>query len=173
MEKVNLKDRTTYYASSDLLDQLSEKITEGDTVINFAYTDYGGTFYDKAVIEYLKVDFPESIIYEETSWYGQNAFIWGEFADRFLAETENYCLDFEGLEEFYMEWEYEETKKGVDYFIESLDDNYSLVDSAEEKIMELVSDYYSVLTSGLDYSESELIERCIQKGIITEKQEAE
>lgn len=34
--------------------------------LNFAYTDYGGSFLD------------ENIVHEKTSWNGENAFIFGE-----------------------------------------------------------------------------------------------
>ena len=79
MKKVtNLKDTNQFYASEDLLNELKEKIKENDTIINFAYTDYGGDFFDKVCIKYFSEKYPNNIVKENTSYYGENAFIFGE-----------------------------------------------------------------------------------------------
>lgn len=105
MTTVNLKDRSTYYASSDLLEQLNAKIKEGDLIVNFAFTDYGGSFFDKVFIEYFLKFHPENIVSENTNWYGKNAFIFGEIVKEFIEESENYPLGFESTEEFFYEME--------------------------------------------------------------------
>jgi hypothetical protein len=49
----NLSDKTQFFASDELIDSLKSKMKEGDFIINFAFTDYGGTFFDKVMIQYF------------------------------------------------------------------------------------------------------------------------
>lgn len=175
MEQViNLNNTTEYFASEELLNELKSKISENDIIVNFAYTDYGGDFFDKVCIEYFSEKYPQNIVKELTCYSGENAFIFGEVAKEFIESTDNYLLGFEDLESFYYDMEYKEEIKGFEYFIESIDrDKYEISENAIDLLSENKGGSYSVLTSGLDYSESDLIEYCINEGILKEKIEAE
>jgi hypothetical protein len=165
----NLNEISTYYASGDLLDELKSKLKDGETVINVAYTDYGGAFFDKVLIAFFAEKHPDSIVFEDTSYSGQNAFIFGPIADEFLEASENYPLGFDGLEDYYYTMQDAEEWKGFEYFLSSLDaDKYQVSEDALNQMAEHFSGRYSVLTSGLDYSESDLLAKCLEKEIITE-----
>jgi hypothetical protein len=58
------------YLSQDLRDDIPK---DSKYYVNFAYTDYGGDFFDKVCIEYFKENYPNNIVYEDTCYYGQNA----------------------------------------------------------------------------------------------------
>ena len=73
---VDFLNKQTYVASESLLQEAKDK--HSDIYLNFAYTDYGGSFLDKVIISYFKEYYPENIVHEKTSWNGENAFIFGE-----------------------------------------------------------------------------------------------
>lgn len=72
---VDFASISTYVGSESLVQEAKSK--HSDIYLNFAYTDYGGSFLDKVVISYFKKYYPENIVYERTSWNGENAFILG------------------------------------------------------------------------------------------------
>lgn len=96
---VNLEDRRQCYATESLAMEAKDK--NSDYYLNIAYTDYGGCFFDKVVIEYFKEKHPESIVYENTYYNGENAFIFGNVAKKFAEESSQYLLGFEDIEDFY------------------------------------------------------------------------
>ncbi len=169
MKVCNLKDHTTFYASSELLEQLKGKMKEGDIVVNFAYTDYGGSFFDKVAIKFFTEKHPESIVSETTYHYGENAFIWGDLAKQFLEASENYPLGFEHIEDFYLQMECEEQDKAFTSFLDCLSDKYDVKDNAFEMLSDRFAGYWSVEPSGLDYSSETLLKYCIEKELITER----
>lgn len=165
----NLNERTQYYASDDLLNELKSKIHANDIIVNFAYTDYGGDFFDKVCISFFNENYKDNFVSENTCYSGKNGFLFGEVAKEFLESTENYLLSFEGIEEYYYNMQNNEEYEGFKYFIEGLDtDKYEISDTAIDTLMENKGGYYNVLTSGLDYCESDLIDYCIESGIIKE-----
>lgn len=105
MNKCDLLDRKTFFASDSLLEEVKEK--SANVYVNLAYTLYGGTFLDNCLIQYFKEFHPESIIFEETSWNGENAFVFGEIAQKLLDETKDYILGFEDFEGYFMDKEYD------------------------------------------------------------------
>jgi hypothetical protein len=107
MEKLTYSQIVTGqgYLSQELRDSIPKN---SEHYVNFAYTDYGGDFFDKVCIEYFKENYPDNIVYEETCYYGQNAVIYGKVASDFLKETESYLLGFENIEEFFSELESKE-----------------------------------------------------------------
>lgn len=170
----NLNERTQYYSTDEMLTELQAKIKPEDIIINFAYTDYGGDFFDKVCIAFFAENYPNNIVKEDTYYYGQNAFIFGEVAKEFLEVTENYLLGFDGIESFYYEMENEEREAGIKFFIEGLDtDKYEISEEIPSEFYEYVEGYCNVLTSGLDYSESDMIEKAIETGLIKEITEVE
>lgn len=165
----NLNERTQYFASDELLNELRGKIKEKDMIVNFAYTDYGGDFFDKVCIAFFSENYPNNIVKENAAYYGENAFIFGEVAKEFMEVTENYLLGFEGIESHYYEMENEEREAGIKYFIESLDtDKYEISEEIPSEFYEYVEGYCNVLTSGLDYSESDMIDKAMETGLIKE-----
>lgn len=170
----DLQNRKQYYASNDLIEQLEAKVNNRDTIINFAYTDYGGTFFDKVCIAYFTENHPNNIVSEPAAYYGQNAFIFGDIAAEFLKETDRYPLGFETIEEYFYEKEREERDKGMAYFISSLNSNkYEVTEDIPDEFIEYIESYCNILTSGLDYCESDMILKGIEYGLIKEIIDAE
>lgn len=102
---VDFSSKQTYVASKSLLQEAKDK--HSDIYLNFAYTDYGGSFLDKVIISYFKKYYPENIVHERTSWNGENAFIFGEPAKELYDFIKNgYILGFDCLEQYYTEMEY-------------------------------------------------------------------
>lgn len=72
---VDFASISTYVGSESLVQEVKDK--HSDIYLNFAYTDYGGSFLDKVIISYFKEYYQENIVHEKTSWNGENAFILG------------------------------------------------------------------------------------------------
>lgn len=79
---VDFSKEYTYVASESLVQEAKSK--HSDIYLNFAYTSYGGSFLDKVIISYFKENYPENIVYEKTSWKGENAFVFGEPAKKIV-----------------------------------------------------------------------------------------
>ena len=98
---VDFSKEYTYVASESLVQVAKDK--HSDIYLNFAYTDYGGSFLDKVIISYFKEYYPENIVHEKTSWNGENTFIFGEPAEELYDFIKNgYILWFD----YYTEMEY-------------------------------------------------------------------
>lgn len=101
---VDFSSKNTYIASESLVQEAKDK--HSDIYLNFAYTDYGGSFLDKVIISYFKEYYPENIVHEKTSYNGENAFIFGEPAKDLRDFIKiGYILDFDYLEQYYTEME--------------------------------------------------------------------
>lgn len=165
----NLNERNQYYSTDEMLTELKAKIKPNDTIINFAYTDYGGDFFDKVCVAFFTEKYPNNIVKELTGWSGENAFIFGEVATEFLEATASYLLGFDDIESFYYEMENEEREAGIKYFISSIDtDKYEISEDIPSEFYEYVEGYCNVLTSGLDYCESDMMDKAIETGLIKE-----
>lgn len=57
---VDFSNKQTYVASEGLVQEAKNK--HSDIYLNFAYTDYGGSFLDKVIIFYFKEYYPENIV---------------------------------------------------------------------------------------------------------------
>lgn len=114
---VDFASISTYVGSESLVQEVKDK--HSDIYLNFAYTDYGGSFLDKVIISYFKEYYQENIVHEKTSWNGENAFIFGEPAKELynLMKVDN-VLGFDDLEDYYTEMEYnmitEEAQQYID-----------------------------------------------------------
>jgi NAD(P)H-flavin reductase len=175
MKKVeNLNDRTSFYASDQLLKDLQARLNPGDTVVNVAYTDYGGDFFDKVLIQYFEEKHPDSIIVESAGWNGYNAFIFGAIADELIESTDMYLLGFENLEDYYSEKEADQEREDFTRFLNDLDkDKYTVAEDGADRLYEKKAGGFNITTQGVDFSERDLIEFCLQEGIITEIVETE
>lgn len=164
-------DISKFFASEALREQALE--TKQEDFINFAYTDYGGTYFDKVIIEYFIKKHPGSIVWENTSYSGKNAFIFSSAdfdLNEFIEVTENYPLGWNNLEDFYYGMEYTEKEKGFNDFLNwEINNDYNII--SLEGLKESFEIYTSVLTSGCDYSTSSIIEEAIEQGYISKIEE--
>ncbi|NLZ46233.1 MAG: hypothetical protein GX896_06030 [Clostridiales bacterium] len=139
------------------------EVYNGSDIINIAYTDYGGTFVGKCLIEYVSSQFPDSIIKENTSWSGENAFIFGEIANEIIKD-DIFC--FYDFGDFYCEKCYKEEEIAFRDFVNS-NENIKDKDGAFDYLIENYSGYYfRIETTGLDFSESDLIQKLETAGFI-------
>lgn len=173
MKTINLKDRRSYFASDELIEQLTKhpNYEENGIILNFAFTDYGGDFFDKIVIEHFEKEHPENIASENTYYFGKNAFIFGDVAKDFLEESENYILGFENIEDYYFNRQNEEEEQGFKRFIED-NKKYNSIKFKKNTLdflMETRSGYYSITTQGVDFCESELLNYCYENNLIIKK----
>jgi len=164
----NLKDA---YASDDMLEELKSKMKDGEPIVAFAYTDYGGDFFDKVAIEYFIENYPNNIVYEHSAYNGKNGVVFGEPAREFLEVSDRYLLGFDDMEDFYYQMENEETEDSFEFFLRDLSNygGYIVSERAMDWLMENKSGYYSMLTTGLDFSSSDLEEELLEEGLITKE----
>jgi hypothetical protein len=168
-----VSDISKEVSSSDLKERLKSKMKEGDDVIHFAYTDYGGEFLDKVAIDYFIENYPDNTVYENTIYYGKNAFIFGEPATNWIESTENYPLGFEDFESYYYNAENEATDEAFEYFIDSALSGYVYdKDEVLDALHEKFDGYFSLTTQGLDYSEKTLLDYLIKEDLIKKEEYA-
>jgi hypothetical protein len=156
--------------SSDLRERAQAKIDKGMTVIDFAYTDYGGSFFDKVAIAYFKKYHPKNILVENSGFNGQNAFVFGKVADEYLEAIKNYLLGFEDMEEFYYNMQNQAEEKDYKLFLKDLkSDGYKVSPSTLDWLLENKSGYYNLEPNMLDYNSEELTEELIEEGLVSKK----
>lgn len=150
---VDFSNGWTYVASESLVQVAKGK--HSDIYLNFAYTDYGGSFLDKVIISYFKEYYPKNIVHERTSWNGENAFIFGEPAKELYDFIKNgYILGFDCLEQYYTEMEYNMITEEAQRYI---NDN-GLGNELHDIVCEWLIDNSRVEPNFVDYSEVELNE---------------
>lgn len=143
----------TYVGSESLVQEAKSK--HSDIYLNFAYTSYGGSFLDKVIISYFKENYPENIVYERTSWKGENAFVFGEPAKKlYELIIAGNILDFYYLGEYYTEMEYNMITAEAQQYI---DDN-GLGNELYDIVWGWLIDNSRVEPNFVDYSEVELNE---------------
>lgn len=148
---VDFSNKFTYVASESLVQEAQEK--HSDIYLNFAYTDYGGSFLDKVIIYYFKEYYPENIVHERTSWRGENAFIFGEPARELYNLMEaGYILGFDYLEQYYTEKEYDMIVGAAESYIT---DN-QLSNDLYDIVCDWLSENSRLEPNYMDYSEHDL-----------------
>lgn len=149
---VDFSNKQTYVASESLVQEAKDK--HSDIYLNFAYTDYGGSFLDKVIISYFKEYYPENIVHEKTSWNGENAFIFGEPAkELYNLMKVNNVLGFYDLEDYYTEMEYNMITEEAQQYIKDNGLGNELYDIVSEWLIE-----NSHVVNFVYYSEVELNE---------------
>lgn len=150
---VDFASISTYVASESLVQEAKDK--HSDIYLNFAYTDYGGSFLEKVIISYFKEYYPENIVHEKTSWNGENAFIFGEPAKELynLMKVDN-VLGFDDLEDYYTEMEYNMITEGAQQYI---DDN-GISNDLLDIVYEWIGENSRLEPNFVDYSEIDLNE---------------
>lgn len=150
---VDFSNKNTYIASESLVQQAKDK--HSDIYLNFAYSDYGGSFLDKVIISYFKEYYPENIVHERTSWNGENAFIFGEHAKELYNLMKVYnVLGFDDLEDYYTEMEYNMITEEAQQYI---DDN-GISNDLLDIVCEWMINNSHVEPNFVDYSEVDLNE---------------
>lgn len=150
---VDFSNEQTYVASESLLQEAKDK--HSDIYLNFAYTDYGGSFSDKVIISYFKEYYPENIVHEKTSWNGENAFIFGEPAKElydFIKNGDILCFDYLG--QYYTETKYNMITAEAQQYI---NDN-GLDNDLYDIVCEWLIENSHIEPNFLDYSEIDLNE---------------
>lgn len=176
MQKYTVKELKTgkcfasYYLKED---KRIEKLKDDDIIINFAYTDYGGDFFDKACIAYFKEKYPDNIIIENTVCNGENAILYGnKLVNDFLENIEDYLLGFENMEEFYSMMEYEQYENDFSYFLDDIKNDYLFnYDNVFEYLMHNKLGYYHVYPNMIDFSWDDLISELKENNLIFNKNE--
>ena len=158
---VDFSSKQTYVASESLLQEAKDK--HSDIYLNFAYTDYGGSFLDKVIISYFKEYYPENIVHEKTSWNGENAFVFGEPAKELyeLIITGN-ILDFDYLGQYYTETKYNIIADTAQQYI---NDN-GLDNELYDIVCEWLAENSHIEPNFLDYSETDLNEYLQKNGYV-------
>ena len=117
------------FGSNELKDKVKETLLDSKSknYVNLAFTDYGGTYFDKVMIAYLEKNHKQSddFFVESTCYFGKNCYVTGSLAKRIIRETETYLLGFEEVEDFFGEFEYLELYDTVNDYLKDkeLDDN--------------------------------------------------
>lgn len=142
-----------YVASESLVQEAKDK--HSDIYLNFAYTDYGGSFLEKVIISYFKEYYPENIVHEKTSFNGENAFIFGEPAKELYNLMKVYnVLGFDDLEDYYTEMEYNMITEEAQQYI---DDN-GISNDLLDIVYEWIGENSRLEPNFVDYSEIDLNE---------------
>ena len=147
-----LSNRNEYWATDSLIESAKEKVGMDERILAVSYTDYGGTFYDKCLIGYIKENYPNNIISEITSYNGENAFIFGD-----VLELEDF--DSEG---FTDSWDFEQymdsaTQALIEEECSDIIANNPEYTNYQDVIKEFLYNI-RIETFGIDYSERELNE---------------
>ena len=166
MQNLTIKDvlNGKGFISYAMRDNIKELNLNDDTiVVNFAYTDYGGDFFDKVAIEYFSIiQYSNCFIVENTCYYGKNAVLFGSVAKDFIEATKNYPLGYDDIEDFYSNMEREAQIEQAKEFLNDYkdEDNNKLSDKVKDDCLYIIIDKlseHSILSSGtIDICESEL-----------------
>lgn len=147
-----LSNRKEYWATDSLIERAKEEVGMDERILAVSYTDYGGTFYDKCLIAYMKENYPNNIITEITSYNGENAFIFGD-----VLELEDF--DSEGFTESwdFEQYMYSATQALIEEECSNIIANNPEYANYQDVIKEFL-DNSGVETFGIDYSEREFNE---------------
>ena len=150
----DLNNTDTFRASSELVAEAKAK--NAKQYVNIAYTDYGGTFFDKVLISFIEKYHPNNIVSENTCWNGKNAFIFGDILQQLIEDTNDYLLKFETLEEYFYEMEQKEYDDCINMLIDEgvINNEYYERDFARQYLEE--NAYIS--TIGVDVNFDDLVE---------------
>lgn len=158
---VDFSKEYTYVASESLVQEAKEK--HSNIYLNFSYTNYGGSFLNKVIISYFKEYYPENIVHERTSWYGENAFVFGKPAKELFQQIENgNILDFDNLTDYYYAKFYEQVTEEATNIIS----DYELNNNLHEIICEWLCTNGSPEPNFVDYSDNDLNKYLYKNGYL-------
>lgn len=145
--------------ASDSLRLEAKEASKGSKyVFNFTYSDYGGSILDRGMIEFAKEYYPDCIVWEKTSWNGQNAYIFGELAEE-IAQCEDWCYIEYCCGGYFSDYLFEEIelpmeKEAFNEILEYFDEEYREI--VEDTLYENFCGYWSYEPNFLDYSIDDL-----------------
>lgn len=148
-----------YDREEDIKELRAQGLKDTDIIVNFAYTDYGGNFIDNVFIEYFENKNSHCFKVQDTVYYGKNAILWGKEAQEVKAQSQNYILGYEDIENFYLQKENEAVDKGIiDFLGDYKKENEEVLTDEENKavfffLSRECFDCFSVQSGGnVDYS---------------------
>lgn len=136
----------------------SQELLDSPCVL-FAYTDYGGDFFDRASCKFLQ-EFADqdSLCFTKTIFFGENVLYIGK-----LPDWDSYLLqDFPGIsqdfESYYSDLEYEAERESFQFFVDDIfGKRERLKEWAMDQLLEHRSGYYSPQADGtIDFCSSDL-----------------
>lgn len=148
------------FASYEFFNFMKEKIADfpnNQKLLPLAITDYGGDFFDYAVIRYCAENNIRDFWYEETIWNGYNAFL--VITDDQLKATNWYILDiFEDFEEFYYNLEYNIIQDEISRLFS---ESPSLRFYSRDVMHDVLAHYGHIIHNGqLDYDFDFIVKEC-------------
>ena len=149
----DLNNTDTFIASSKLVAEAKAK--NAKQYVNIAYTDYGGSFFDKVFISFIEKYHPNNIVSENTAWNGKNAFIFGDILPQLIEVTNDYLLGFETIEEYFYGMEQKEYDDYINMLIDDgvINNEYYEIDFAKQYLEENAHIY----TTGVDVDVDDLV----------------
>ena len=173
MEKITFKDFKNGKGfwvdrEEDIIILENEGLNDNDIIVNFAYTDYGGDYFDRVVIDYFieetRQDKKVNFLWHKTAYYGKNAIIYGKLAENFWNDTQNYILGYEGLEDYYFKSQYKIQNEETKNFLNEVKYNdLELTEETKDLCFPYLLEYFedkSILSSGsIDFCYSEAEEK--------------
>lgn len=159
------KNGKGFWADRDLFIK-DNPMPDDAVIVNFAYSDYGGDFFDMVAIEYFKEKKEACFTVQNTDYFGKNAILFGQTAIDFIEANKEYPLGYSDLEEYYYQKTYEAETASFNSFLDYLKGEFD-----REKAMEWMTKnrcgYYSVQPSGdLDFCDGTMEEDLIKAGIL-------
>lgn len=162
-EVINDKGKGLCIATDSLFADAKKR---GGLALNVAYTNYGGAFIEKCLISFMKERYPEHILCEETSWDGENAFIFGEIAEII---RDNSFLAVDGFEDYFLDKEYKLVSETADDLYENWtrDQDKELTEKDEMECKRLIQESLEYFghceTFGFDYYEPDIKEYIMEQ----------
>lgn len=157
-EVINDKGKGLCIATDSLFADAKKR---GGIALNVAYTNYGGTFIEKCIVSFMKERYPEHILYEETSWDGENAFIFGEIVE--IIQDKGF-LGVDGFEDYFLDKRYKLVSETADELYEdwTRDQEKELTEKEEKECKRLIQESLEYFghceTFGFDFYEPDIRE---------------
>jgi len=144
------------FMSWQLRRQFPDNIKDDQLVINFAYTDYGGSFIDKVIIAFLRSKHVQHMLHEHTSWSGENCTLYSKKYVKFFNRDFKDWFYNDEFEEFYCQQEYQIQDECWNYVANEFIQDYELDESMKSDIVNFLHEefdrYYSIVYTQVDYS---------------------
>lgn len=140
-------------------EHITDELPKGSEVLYIHYSDYGGSFIGKMIIEYFEEAYPQNIISSNLSYNGKEAVIFGDVVEELREwDKRRYIAGFDCLEEFICEYQDNMVAEECDRIIKEWFSDRS--EDERRGVYVGLSDYFhenaGFCTFGLDYSERDL-----------------
>lgn len=169
MEKLTFKDFKNgkgfwHDKEEDIIILENEGLKDNDIIVNFAFTDYGGDYFDKVCIEYFEENKEKNFLSHKTVYYGKNGILYGKIAENFWEETQNYLLGYKDIEDYYFQSQYKIQNEETKNFLNEVKYNdLELTEETKDLCFPYLLEYFedkNILSSGsIDFCYSEAEEK--------------